>query len=244
MAKKMQKKRKPQAQDAKSSAKPKARKTVAAKEVKAAGSAGPKKSEKKKAPRTPAAAAKPATRKAAAKPKPMPAPAVTPPDEPITDVAPLTDAQLRRAKSGLSRSDLQAFRQLLLHKRAEILGDVAALESDVRTDSGDHFSPEHMADVGSINYEQEFTLGLMESEQRMLREIDEAIMRINARTYGVCVETGQPIGKPRLDAKPWAKYCIEVARESIKEVRRRMKRLQERVNILEEQVQVLEESQE
>lgn len=98
-------------------------------------------------------------------------------------------------------------------KRVEILGDVAALESDVRTDSGDHFSPEHMADVGSINYEQEFTLGLMESEQRMLQEIDEAIMRIDARTYGVCIETGKPIGKPRLDAKPWAKYCIEVARE-------------------------------
>ena len=135
------------------------------------------------------------------------APAAAPPRQP------LTDAQLRKAKSGLSRADLEDYRQRLLQKRSELLGDVEALENDARTDSGDHFSPEHMADIGSNNYEQEFTLGLVESEQKLLREIDEAILRIQSRTYGVCVETGSPIGKPRLDAKPWAKYCIDVARE-------------------------------
>lgn len=135
------------------------------------------------------------------------APATAPPRQP------LTDAQLRKAKSGLSRADLEDYRQRLLQKRSELLGDVEALENDARTDSGDHFSPEHMADIGSNNYEQEFTLGLVESEQKLLREIDEALLRIQSRTYGVCIETGSPIGKPRLDAKPWAKYCIDVARE-------------------------------
>ncbi len=126
---------------------------------------------------------------------------------------PLSDAQLRKVKTGLTKAILEQYRTLLLQKRGELLGDVEALESDARNDSGDHFSPEHMADIGSNNYEQEFTLGLVESEQRLLREIDEAVLRIRNRTYGVCVESGEPIGKPRLDAKPWAKYCIAVARE-------------------------------
>ena len=53
--------------------------------------------------------------------------------------------------------------------------------------------PLHMADVGSDNYEQEFTLGLMESERRILIDIDEAIARIQDKTYGVCLESGRPI---------------------------------------------------
>ena len=134
-------------------------------------------------------------------------------DEPPPRAEPLSDAQLRRAKSGLTRSEIQEYHKHLSQKRCELIGDVEALENDARTDSGDHFSPEHMADIGSNNYDQEFTLGLVESEQRLLREIDEALARIENRTYGVCAVKGTPIGKPRLDAKPWAKYCIEVARE-------------------------------
>ncbi len=53
----------------------------------------------------------------------------------------------------------------------------------------------------------------MESERILLHEIEEALLRINRGIFGVCLEVGQPIGKPRLDAKPWAKYCITVARE-------------------------------
>ena len=121
--------------------------------------------------------------------------------------------QLRKVKSGLTRRDLQHYRESLLKRRADILGDVVALESDARTDSGDHLSPEHMADVGSNNFEQEFRLGLVESERKILIEIDEALLRIQDRIYGVCLEQAVPIGKARLDVKPWAKYCIEVVRE-------------------------------
>jgi len=72
--------------------------------------------------------------------------------------------------------------------------------------------PVHMADVGTDNYEQEFTLGLLESERQLLGEINAALGRIGQGTYGVCVGTGQPIGEARLRAKPWAKYSIEYAR--------------------------------
>ena len=141
-----------------------------------------------------------------------PAPSPAPTTEQTPPTIPPTEAQLRKIKSGLRKRDLDRYYRQLLEKRAELLGDVAALENDAFTDSGDRLSPEHMADVGSSNYEQEFTLSLVESEQRLLREIDEALLRIQNGTYGVCAETGEPIGKPRLDAKPWAKYCIDVAR--------------------------------
>lgn len=129
---------------------------------------------------------------------------------------PPTSEQLKKIRSGLTKRDLERFRKMLMAKRAEILGDVASMQSDVRSkrDTGNlSHMPVHMADVGSDNYEQEFTLGLVESERLLLREIDEALMRIEQGIYGVCVEKGVPIGKQRLEAKPWAKYCIEAARE-------------------------------
>ena len=66
-----------------------------------------------------------------------------------------------------------------------------------------------MADLGTDNYEHEFTLGLIEGRQQLVREIDEALERIAKGTYGICVATGKPIGKGRLRAEPWAKYCYE-----------------------------------
>ncbi|QDU71193.1 TraR/DksA family transcriptional regulator [Mucisphaera calidilacus] len=125
-----------------------------------------------------------------------------------------TVAELKKVKSGLNKKDLQQFRMLLLERRAEIIGSVTGMES-ARADRGDETSnmPLHMADVGSENFEQEFTLGLMESEQRLLAEINQALQRIADGYYGVCMESGKPINRERLEAKPWAKYTIEVARE-------------------------------
>mgnify|MGYP000617586233 CR=1 FL=1 len=97
------------------------------------------------------------------------------------------------------------------------MGDVDALQGQVlkasRKDAAGDLSsmPIHMADLGSDNYELEFTLGLIEGEKSLLHEIDEALERIRNGTYGICVATGRPIGKARLRAKPWAKYCYEYA---------------------------------
>jgi len=52
----------------------------------------------------------------------------------------------------------------------------------------------------------------MDSERKLLREIDDALGRIEHRTYGICEGTGKPIPKTRLEAQPWAKYCVEYAR--------------------------------
>lgn len=149
---------------------------------------------------------------------PAPTPATTPigahpaTPEPLGNGQKLTEAQLKKVKTGLTKRDLEKFRQLLLEKRVELVGDVESLQSDARNDDAS-ISYEHMADVGSDSYEQEFTLGLVESERKLLGEIDEALDRISKGTFGVCIESGEPISKARLEAKPWAKYTIEVARE-------------------------------
>ncbi|MEO0477510.1 MAG: TraR/DksA C4-type zinc finger protein, partial [Planctomycetota bacterium] len=95
----------------------------------------------------------------------------------------------------------------------EIIGNVKGMEDARNASLGDiAHMPLHMADVGSDNFEQEFTLGLMESEREMLREIEEAILRMREGYYGVCLESGRPIQRMRLEFAPWAKYCIDVAR--------------------------------
>ena len=125
----------------------------------------------------------------------------------------------RKKKSNLAASDVKHFKQMLLEKRMEILKNVIEIEDEAlkksRLDaSGDLSSmPIHMADLGTDNYEQEFALGLMDGERKLLREIDYALERINKGTYGMCKGTGQLIPKARLEAQPWARYCIEYARK-------------------------------
>jgi len=119
-------------------------------------------------------------------------------------------------KTYLTDSELDEFRQLLIAKRQEIVRDVTNLEdAAIRQASGASSissMPIHMADLGTDTWEQELTLGLIENERSLLREIDEAIERIENHTYGMCLATNKRISKARLQAKPWAKYCIEYAR--------------------------------
>ncbi|KKL86424.1 hypothetical protein LCGC14_1944840, partial [marine sediment metagenome] len=118
-------------------------------------------------------------------------------------------------KTRLSTKELAEFRGMLLAKRRQLLGDMTDMETHAigQHGSGNLSSlPTHMADVGTDNFEHEFTLGLLESERMLLREIDEQLLRIEDRTYGVCAGTGKSIPKARLRAKPWAKYTVEFAR--------------------------------
>lgn len=118
-------------------------------------------------------------------------------------------------RTHLSEQDLAEFRELLIQKRRELVGDMNNLSEEARrigAPGGTASSmPIHMADLGSDTWEQELTLGLIENERGLLREIDEALDRIEKKTYGVCIATNKPITKARLRLKPWAKYCIEYA---------------------------------
>lgn len=121
-------------------------------------------------------------------------------------------------KPRLSAAELEHFQQLLLDKRRELLGNVSKIEGEAlrqsRLDaSGDLSSmPIHMADLGTDNFEQEFSLDLMDSERRLLIEMEDALHRIETGTFGICEGTGKPISKARLEAQPWARYSVEYAK--------------------------------
>jgi RNA polymerase-binding protein DksA len=115
--------------------------------------------------------------------------------------------------SKLTPTEIAEFKALLLTKRNEILGNVFSMEDEAlhRQRSDLSNMPIHMADAGSDNYEIENTLGLMDSERKLVKEIDEALDRIENGTYAICQGNGKPIPKARLEAIPWAKYCVEYA---------------------------------
>ena len=126
-----------------------------------------------------------------------------------------TDAQIAAIKTRLVAKELAEYRKILLEARVELIARVTGLEDDALRSSGGNLSnmPLHMADIGTDTFDQDLAIGMAETERELLREIDEALDRITAKTYGVCQLTGKPIPKARLDAKPWAKYTIEAARQ-------------------------------
>lgn len=67
----------------------------------------------------------------------------------------------------------------------------------------------HMADSGTDNFDRDFALSLLSSDQDAVYEIEEALKRIEKGTFGNCELTGKPIPKDRLDAIPWARFTVE-----------------------------------
>jgi RNA polymerase-binding transcription factor len=148
--------------------------------------------------------------------RPVKTAAVPPNGQTVPPVAVLTNGKPRKNQAGLTTRELEMYRTLLLNKRGELLGDMSSMERDsLYSSGGTNLSnlPMHMADMGTDNYEQEFTLGLMEKDRKLLKEIYRALAKIQNGTYGICEGTGKPISKVRLEAQPWARYSIEYARK-------------------------------
>ena len=121
----------------------------------------------------------------------------------------------------MKKKDLDDLRATLLQYRARVRGDVQQLTNGALDGGHDSKSPTHMAELGTDTFEQDFSLGVMERDQGVLEEIDDALKRIDKGTYGLCegcVEQGKPpskcgIPKARLNAVPYARYCVECARK-------------------------------
>lgn len=117
------------------------------------------------------------------------------------------------------KPDLRPYKEQLLRMRARLRGDVTAMADATlkrtRTESSGDLSsmPIHMADIGSDNFEQEFTISLMQNDEGVLDQIEGALERIEAGTYGACVECGGRIPKTRLNALPFTPHCIKCASE-------------------------------
>jgi len=115
----------------------------------------------------------------------------------------------------MKKAELERYRQKLLGRRTELLGDIDKMSDESLSNRNRDLSsmPIHMADIGSDNYEQDVTLNLLEGEHEELREIDAALDRIQLGTYGICEDCAKKIPKARLDAIPYARLCVKCKRE-------------------------------
>ena len=83
----------------------------------------------------------------------------------------------------------------------------------------------HMADSGTDNFDRDFALSLLSSDQDAVYEIEEALKRIEKKTYGVCELTGKTIPKARLEAIPWARFTVEAQAQLEREGALRSRRI-------------------
>ncbi len=120
----------------------------------------------------------------------------------------------KKQKSPFGKKDLDKYREILLDKRRDLVGDVSTMERGVLNlgdKSGDPATD--VAEQGSDAYDQSLSIGLAEVDRKLIREIDAAIKRIDEKVYGLCEVTGNPIPATRLNELPWARLTIEAARE-------------------------------
>jgi DnaK suppressor protein len=83
----------------------------------------------------------------------------------------------------------------------------------------------HMADSGTDNFDRDFALSLLSSDQDAIYEIEEALKRIEKNTYGICELTGKQIPRSRLEAIPWTRFTVQAQAQLEREGALRQRRL-------------------
>lgn len=135
------------------------------------------------------------------------------------------DKNSKRDDADVPRKWIKYYRLLMElrnHVRDELdIHTQQTLKRSAKEDAGDLSGyGQHMADAGTDTFDRDFALSLVSNEQEALYEINEAIKRIHAGTYGVCEITNQPINRERLMAVPFTRYSLEGQRELEKNKRR------------------------
>ena len=120
----------------------------------------------------------------------------------------------------MSAVDVDHFRKLLLERREAVAAALDNLHKEnagsLEDETGELVSgsaDQHMADTATETVEREIDYTLEETDGRLLAAIDEALIRIDTGTYGICVNCGAQIAPERLEAMPWATLCIDCKRK-------------------------------
>lgn len=123
------------------------------------------------------------------------------------------EAQDEGRVSPYSDEELEYFRDIIIKKRDEAQKELESLQSSLRDsmeNSGDESAYSfHMADAGTDAQEREKTYMLFNRTKKFIRYLNEALKRIDNKTYGVCKVTGKKIAKGRLEAVPHTQLSIE-----------------------------------
>lgn len=120
----------------------------------------------------------------------------------------------------MSTVDVEHFRDLLVEKRQSVSAALSNLHKEnsrsLEDETGELVSgsaDQHLADTATETVEREIGSTLEEHDERLLVAIDAALQRIEAGTYGKCVNCAAPIPEERLEAMPWATLCIDCKRK-------------------------------
>jgi DnaK suppressor protein len=113
----------------------------------------------------------------------------------------------------MNSADLKLYKERLMMLRSRLRNDVTSMTDAALHNDGSETStmPIHMAELGSDNFEQEFTLSLLATEEDTLGMIESALERIESGNYGTCEECNGSIPKTRLNALPHTPVCVKCA---------------------------------
>jgi DnaK suppressor protein len=103
--------------------------------------------------------------------------------------------------------NVSTYREALVAKRAE-LEQTAGLHTLQHSMEHNNGRQGDMADQAAGNNEVHIQLRLKQTDAKILQAIDEALLRIDKGTYGICRDCGEPIAEARLNAIPWTRVCI------------------------------------
>lgn len=106
----------------------------------------------------------------------------------------------------MDKKSLEQYKKKLVDKRRDLVR--AYLRDKTYGKESDDGGTQDLADKASTSYTKEFLYSLSNSERGVLQQVESAIGRIKEGEFGVCEECGEPIHKKRLDAVPWARYCL------------------------------------
>jgi YteA family regulatory protein len=118
----------------------------------------------------------------------------------------------------MSAIDTDHFRKALLEERGRVEAALQNLHEEtsgtLSEDAGEESAYDnHLADTATETYDRELDYTLEENSERLLAEIDAALVRIENGTYGTCTNCGKQIPEERLEALPWTTLCIDCQRD-------------------------------
>jgi DnaK suppressor protein len=121
------------------------------------------------------------------------------------------------------KSEWTKYYNNLLELREQLLKQMSGLAKESAQEMAGYSL--HMADSGTDNFDRDFALSLLSSDQDAIYEIEEALKRIEKNTYGTCELTGKTIPKARLEAIPWTRFTVQAQAQLEREGALRQRRL-------------------
>jgi RNA polymerase-binding transcription factor len=105
------------------------------------------------------------------------------------------------------KKDLERFRRALEEEKSKLSSELSK-NRDAEQETAEEMTQD-IADKASSSYTKEFLFSLTDAEREKVKEIDDALDRIEEGTYGLCQRCANPIAEKRLNAVPWTPYCVD-----------------------------------